>query len=131
MNGTPLWPLAVYIVAVVFLIAAVMAISSVLGQRHQGRATGEPFESGILPTGTARVHFSAKFYLIAMFFVVFDLEAVFIFAWALSAPELGWSGYITIFVFIAVLIAALIYLWRMGALDWAPYRRQSGEGEVQ
>lgn len=131
MNGTPLWPLAVYIVAVILLIAAVMAISALLGQRHRGRATGEPFESGILPTGTARIHFSAKFYLIAMFFVVFDLEAVFVFAWALAAPELGWAGYITILVFIAVLIAALIYLWRLGALDWAPYRRRSGEGEAR
>ena len=58
-----------------------------------------------------------------MFFVIFDLEAVFIFAWAVAARELGWAGYWEIFVFIAILAAALVYLWRLGALDWGPSRR--------
>ena len=66
---------------------------------------------------------SAKFYLVAMFFVIFDLEAVFIFAWAIAARELGWAGYCEILVFIAILLAALAYLWRLGALDWSPSRR--------
>lgn len=127
MDGTNFWPLAAYLVAVVLVIAAALAISSVLGQRHNERATGEPFESGILPTGSARLHFSAKFYLIAMFFVIFDLEAIFIFAWAVAAPELGWAGYIEILIFIAVLVAALIYLWRVGALDWGSHQRGSSD----
>ena len=127
MDGTNFWPLAVYLVAVVLVIAAAIALSSVLGQRHNERATGEPFESGILPTGSGRLHFSAKFYLIAMFFVIFDLEAIFIFAWAVAAPELGWAGYIEILIFIAVLIAALIYLWRVGALDWGSHQRRSSD----
>ncbi len=129
MDGTNFWPLAAYLAAVVLVIAAVIAISSVLGQRHRERATGEPFESGILPTGSARLQFSAKFYLIAMFFVIFDLEAIFIFAWAVAAPELGWAGYIEILIFIAVLVAALIYLWRMRALDWGSYPRNTKEAK--
>lgn len=127
MDGTTFWPLAAYCAAVVFLIAAVIGLSFILGQRHKERATGEPYESGILPTGSARLHFSAKFYLIAMFFVIFDLEAVFIFAWAAAVPELGWAGYFEILTFIAVLAAALIYLWRLGALDWGPYLRKPTE----
>lgn len=125
MDETAFWPLAAYIGAVFLLVAAVIGISAILGQRHHERATGEPFESGIVPTGSARLHFSAKFYLIAMFFVIFDLEAVFIFAWAVAVPELGWAGYIEILIFIAVLVAALIYLWRLGALDWGPYHRKA------
>ncbi len=127
MDSTAFWPLVAYVIAVVLLIAAVIGLSSVLGQRHKDRATGEPFESGILPTGSARLHFSAKFYLIAMFFVVFDLEAIFIFSWALAVPELGWTGYIEVLIFIAVLVATLIYLWRLGALDWGPYLRRSSD----
>lgn len=100
-----------------------LAVSYVLGQRHDEHATGQPYESGILSEGSARVHVSAKFYLVAMFFVIFDLEAVFIFAWAIAARELGWAGYCEILVFIAILLAALAYLWRSGALDWSPNLR--------
>jgi len=127
LDSTALWPLVAYVIAVVLLIAAVIGLSSILGQRHKERATGEPFESGILPTGSARLHFSAKFYLIAMFFVIFDLEAIFIFSWAVAVTELGWTGYIEVLIFIAVLVATLIYLWRLGALDWGPYLRRSSD----
>jgi NADH-quinone oxidoreductase subunit A len=97
-----------------------IALSSILGQRHQDRATGTPYEGGVVPTGSARVRVSAQFYLVAMFFVIFDLEAVFIFAWAGAVRELGWAGYIEVLIFIGILVAALIYLWRLGALDWGP-----------
>lgn len=124
VNGQPetLWTLGVYFVAVLLLVMAMLAISHVLGQRHDERATGSPYESGILSEGSARVRLSAKFYLVVMFFVIFDLEAVFIFAWAVAARELGWAGYREILVFIAILVAALAYLWRLGALDWGPSR---------
>lgn len=101
-----------------------IGISYVLGERHKDLATDEPYESGILRTGTARLRFSAKFYLVAMFFVIFDLEAVFIFTWAIAFRELGWVGYIEVLIFIGVLMAALVYLWRLGALDWGTSRRQ-------
>jgi NADH-quinone oxidoreductase subunit A len=115
-----------YFAAVILLSAAMIAISWVLGQRHAGMATREPFESGIVTVGYARFRFPAKFYLVAMFFVIFDLEAVFIFAWAIAYRDVGWSGYIEVVVFIAILLAALVYLWRLGALDWAPRRGGTG-----
>lgn len=118
MHLTNLWPLAVYLVAVIVLIVVMLSISYVLGERHRGRATDEPFESGVPITGTARQRLTAKFYLVAMFFVIFDLEAIFIIAWALAARSLGWAGYFEIVVFIGILLAALVYLWRLGALDW-------------
>jgi NADH-quinone oxidoreductase subunit A len=113
-----LWPLAVYVAIVGMLVVAMLGLSYVLGQRHQDRATGSPYESGILSEGSARVRFPAKFYLVAMFFVIFDLEAVFIFAWAIAVRETGWTGYAEISLFIMVLLATLAYLWRVGALDW-------------
>ncbi|MCX7014303.1 MAG: NADH-quinone oxidoreductase subunit A [Candidatus Sumerlaeota bacterium] len=95
-------------------------VSFVLGARHSDRATGEPYESGIVSTGSARLRFPIHFYLVAMFFVIFDLEAVFLFAWAVAVRELGWAGFAEALVFIGVLVAALAYLWRLGALDWGP-----------
>ncbi len=118
--STDLWPLVVYFVAAVLLITALLALSYVLGEHHKGRATDEPFEAGVPITGSARQRLTAKFYLVAMFFVIFDLEAVFIIAWALAARTLGWAGYIEIVIFIGILLAALVYLWRLGALDWGP-----------
>lgn len=117
---TPLWPLAVYFGAVILLVVGILALSYVLGQRHMERATGEPYESGMIPTGSARLRFDVKYYLVTMLFVVFDLETVFIVAWAIAFRELGWLGYAELLVFVAVLVAALIYVWRMGALDWSP-----------
>jgi NADH-quinone oxidoreductase subunit A len=119
------WPLAVYFAAVVFLVGATLAISYVLGERHQGRATGEPYESGIVPTGPAEIRFPVKYYLVAMFFVVFDLEAAFVYAWAVSVREAGWIGYGEMLFFIGVLLAGLIYLGRIGALDWGSVGRRS------
>jgi NADH-quinone oxidoreductase subunit A len=113
----PLWPFIVYTFAVVALIGLILGISFLLGQRHRERATDQPYESGMVITGSARTLFDVRFYLIAVFFVIFDLEAVFIFAWAVALRELGWPGYIEILVFIGVLLAGLVYLWRIGALE--------------
>ena len=88
-----IWPLAVYFAAVILIVAGMLVLSYVLGQRHTEPATGAPFESGIVSEGSVHVRLSVKFYLVAMFFVVFDLEAVFIFLWAVAGRELGWAGY--------------------------------------
>ena len=113
-----LWPLVLYGVAVLALVASMLTVSWFLGQRHRGRETGEPYESGVAPTGSARLRLSANFYIIAMFFVIFDLEVVFIVAWAVAIRELGWPGYIGVILFIGVLMIALLYEWKLGALDW-------------
>ncbi len=119
-----LWPFAVYFVAVLVVVTGMLGLSYFLGQRHHDRATGEPYESGIVSTGSARMRFDAKFYLNAMFFVVFDLESVFVVAWAVALHSAGWAGYIAMSVFIGVVLVALIYLWRAGALDWSPIGRR-------
>jgi NADH-quinone oxidoreductase subunit A len=121
-----LWPVLFYVLAVLALVATMIGVSSLIGERHRERATGEPYESGVASTGTARVRFDVKFYLIAVFFVIFDLEAVFLFAWAVALREAGWAGYIEMAVFIIVLAAALIYLWRDGALAWTSRGRRRG-----
>lgn len=113
-----LWPFFVFLGAALVVLAGMLVISYALGERHVEPATREPYESGILPTGTARIRFDVRFYLVAMFFVIFDLEAVFIFLWAVALRQAGWTGYIDIAVFIAILVAALAYLWRLGALEW-------------
>ena len=121
MMGSTELPLLVY-TALVIVVTGVMLSSYLLGQRHSERGTGTPYEGGIVPEGSARVRVSARFYLVAMFFVVFDLEAAFLFAWAGAAREAGWAGYWEIVVFIGILMAALIYLWGVGALDWTDER---------
>lgn len=115
-----LWPLIFYTACVLGLVGFMLGASHVLGERHSTRMGNTPYESGMIPVGSARMRFSAKFYLVAIFFVLFDLEAVFIFAWAIAAREVGWLGYIEAMIFLAVLTLALVYAWRTGALDWAP-----------
>ena len=114
----PLWPLGFYFLAAHAVAIGMIAVSYLLGQRHKGRETDEPYESGVASTGSARLRFSAHFYLVAILFVIFDIEAVFLFAWAIAFLEVGWPGYVGVLVFIAVLAVALLYEWRAGALDW-------------
>lgn len=125
-DNQPLWPLVVYFAAIVVIVAAMIGMSHVLGQRHRERATAEPYESGIAATGTAAVRFDIKFYLVAVFFLIFDLEAAFLYAWAVAVRETGWAGYAEVLVFIGILGAALVYLWRLGALDWGKKKTDTG-----
>jgi len=114
------WALGIYVVAVFVIVGLMQGLAWVLGGRNHGRAKTEPFESGVVSLGTARLRISAKFYLVAMFFVIFDLEAVFVYAWAVSVRQSGWSGFIEAAIFIVALLIGLIYIWRLGGLDWAP-----------
>ncbi|MEN6585021.1 MAG: NADH-quinone oxidoreductase subunit A [Sulfuricella sp.] len=116
------WPLAVYFLIVVALMGGLVLLSHFLGERHSAPAADEPFESGVAAVGDAHLRLSAKFYLIAMFFVIFDVEAVFLYAWAVALREAGWPGFVEALIFVTVLVAALAYLWRLGALDWGPWR---------
>jgi NADH-quinone oxidoreductase subunit A len=114
------WPFLVYAAAAIAIVAIMIGLSYILGERHKDKTTDEPYESGIPPTGNARLRFSSHFYLIAMFFVIFDLDAAFIMAWAVSFRELGLPGYLGILVFILILIAVLIYELAIGALNFGP-----------
>ena len=114
------WPLIVFAIIVIFLVGIMIGLSYVLGERHKEKTTDEPYESGIPPTGDARLRFSSSFYLIAMFFVIFDLDAAFIMLWAVSFRELGLPGYIGMLIFIVILIVLLIYELSIGALDFGP-----------
>jgi len=117
------WALVVYVAAVLFVVALMVGLSALLGSKNHGRAKNEAFESGVVGVGGGHLRFSAKFYLVAMFFVLFDLEAVFLYAWAVSVRDTGWAGFIEATIFIAVLLIGLVYLWRLGGLDWAPVTR--------
>jgi len=130
-SDTIFWPLGVYFIAVIIIVAAMTMLSHYLGERHREKQTNEPYESGILSTGTAQVRFDVKFYLIAMFFVIFDIESVFIFAWAVSVRDSGWLGFAEMMVFIGILVATLVYLWRIGALEWSAFIKHSSKFRVQ
>jgi NADH-quinone oxidoreductase subunit A len=117
IHSNQLWPLLLYAIIVVILLAAILFLSYILGQHHHDRATNKPYEGGIEQTGSARLRFSAQFYLVAMLFVIFDVEAVFIILWALGFYELGWAGYAGVAIFIGQLVVVLIYEWGIGALD--------------
>ncbi len=115
-----IWPLLIYAGLAVAITAGMLLISNFLGQRHSEKATVQMYESGIEVTGDARLRFPVKYYIIAMFFVIFDLEAAFIIIYAVTFKQTGWIGYWGIVVFITILLAVLIYEWRTGALDFGP-----------
>lgn len=128
--------LAGYLVVVVALVGLLMIVTHISGERHSEKGTGAPYESGEIPTGSARLRFSADFYLVAMFFVIFDISAVFLFAWAVAARDLGWVGYGAIVVFMIETVAGLAYLWRRGAFDWGArrlreHRERHGAGSAR
>ncbi|WP_290434549.1 NADH-quinone oxidoreductase subunit A [Aeromonas caviae] len=117
------WAFAVYVIGAICICLTMIGLAALLGGRAYGRAKNKPFESGVDSVGNARLRFSAKFYLVAMFFVIFDVEALYLFAWSVSVRESGWVGFIEATIFITLLLVGLIYLWRIGALDWAPKKR--------
>lgn len=119
-NTVLLWPLLLYGAIVFLLVGAILGLSFLLGQHHNEHATGEPYESGILSTGSAQLRFSSQFYMIAMLFVIFDVETIFVLAWAIAFRELGWYGYFGVMIFVILLVVVLIYEWRNGALDFGP-----------
>jgi NADH-quinone oxidoreductase subunit A len=92
--------------------------SVLFGPRRPTAAKLAPYECGIIPTTPARQRFPVKFYLMAMMFIVFDIEAIFLYPWAVQVRHLGGFGLIEMFTFVAILLVGLLYIWRKGALDW-------------
>jgi NADH-quinone oxidoreductase subunit A len=115
-----LWPLLLYAALVLLIVGGMLALSYFLGQKHKEPQTDTIFESGIKTTGDARLRFPVHFYIVAMFFVIFDLEAAFIISWAIAFRDVGWAGYIGVLIFIIILLVVLLYEWRIGALDFGP-----------
>ncbi len=118
------WSIASYVFATLVLCGIMIGLSAMLGGKSGARARNEPFESGVVSASPERLRLSAKFYLVAVFFVIFDVEALFLYAWAISLRESGWAGFAEAFTFIAILVVSLFYLARIGALDWAPQSRR-------
>jgi NADH-quinone oxidoreductase subunit A len=118
---TPLqsyFPLALVFGLALALGLLLVGLAALLGPRRPSQVKSAPFECGSDPVGDSRDRFGVKFYMVALLFVVFDVEAVFIYPWAIQVRELGWGGYATLAVFAATLVAGLAYVWKKGALDW-------------
>lgn len=114
--------LGIYTLATVALIGVLLLAAWWLGAKRTSPAKQMPYESGVAPSGSARLAWPVPFYLVAIFFIVFDVEAAFIFAWAVVWDELGIAGLVQITVFIVILFAGLVWLWLKGGLDWGPSR---------
>ncbi|MCF8303136.1 MAG: NADH-quinone oxidoreductase subunit A [Bacteroidales bacterium] len=123
-----LWPILVYAGLALLIAGGMVVLSYFLGEKHKEKVTEQPYEAGIPVTGSARLQFSSQFYLIAMFFVIFDLDAAFLIGWAIAFREVGWAGYIGAAIFTGVLLAILIYEWRIGALNYGPVGKQILKG---
>lgn len=116
--------LVIYGAVVLALVGVLLFISAWLGEKKKNIEKLRPYESGVIPTGNARLHYPVPFYLIAIFFLIFDVEGVYIFSWALGCRSLGWSGWLMISFFITVLLLGLVYIWHKGVLDWGPSREK-------
>lgn len=114
------WSAIVYILAAVGLCIFMLVVPRLMGGTSKGFQKEENFEAGVVSVGSARIRLSAKFYVVAIFFVIFDLEALYLYTYAVSVREAGWLGFFTVLVFIAELLAGLYYLVRLGALSWSP-----------
>jgi NADH-quinone oxidoreductase subunit A len=115
-----IFSLAIYGLLVFLLIAAILFLSSWLGEKKPNAEKLRPYECGIIPTGTSRFRYPIAFYLIAAFFLIFDVEAVYIFSWAIAFDRLGWAGWWQISFFIIILLISLFYIWKKGGLEWGP-----------
>ena|SRR3990172_31537 len=112
-------PVLIHLITVAALAAVILALSAWVGVRRPSREKLSPYECGIPPVGNARERFSVSFYLVGMLFILFDVEVAFLFPWAVVYKSLGWLGFIEMFLYIAILLAGYIYIWKKGALDWS------------
>ena len=110
--------LGLYVLIATGLILLLMILARFLGSRTHSQEKDAPYESAVLPTGDARLREPVPFYLVAIFFIVFDVEAVFVVSWAVAYDLLGWAGFWQITFFIVVLFLGLLYLWKKGGLEW-------------
>lgn len=111
-------PLLLHLLVAMALAGAILLLSTLIGQHRPTRAKLQAYECGVPPKGDAREPFSVKFYLVAMIFILFDVEAIFLYPWAYVYRELHWFGFVEMLLYILILLVGYIYLWKKGALDW-------------
>lgn len=112
-------PILIHLAVVVAIAAAILGLSAWVGVKRPSREKLSPYECGIPPVGNARERFSVSFYLVGMLFILFDVEAVFLYPWAVVYRGLKWLGFLEMFLYIVILLAGYIYIWKKGALDWS------------
>ena len=114
------FPVLLQVVIAMAVAALMLGISFVLGRRVRNPVKDMPYESGIVPTGDARHRFSVKFYLVGMLFILFDIEAIFLYPWAVVYRELKMFAFVEMLLFIILILCGFFYIWKKGALDWSP-----------
>ena len=120
-------PLLIHFLLACALATGIVLLSWILGYRKPTRAKLSPYECGMVPMGDARQRFSVKFYLVAMLFILFDVEAVFLYPWAVILRDLKMFGFWEMLVYVAILLVGFFYIWKKGVLDWAKASRRRGE----
>jgi len=113
------WPVLLQAVIAMAVATGMIGISYILGKKVRNRVKDMPYECGITPTGSARERFSVKFYLVGMLFILFDIEAIFLYPWAVVYRELKMFAFFEMLLFIALVLAGFFYIWKKGALDWS------------
>jgi len=113
------FPVLVQMAIAFALAAGLVGLSTLLGKRARSPLKDTPYESGMAPVGSARERFSVKFYLVGMIFILFDIEAVFLYPWAVVYRELKMFAFAEMFIFIALVMIGFFYVWKKGALDWS------------
>jgi NADH-quinone oxidoreductase subunit A len=113
------WPVLLQALIAMAVAAGMIGISYILGKKVRNRVKDMPYECGITPTGSARERFSVKFYLVGMLFILFDIEAIFLYPWAVVYRELRMFAFFEMLLFIALVLAGFFYIWKKGALDWS------------
>ncbi|MEZ4525103.1 MAG: NADH-quinone oxidoreductase subunit A [Desulfobacterales bacterium] len=119
-----IFSLAVFGIIVTVLIGFLLFLSYWLGEKKPGTEKLRVYESGIIPTGSARLRYPVPFFMVAIFFLLFDVEGAYIFSWAVACKELGWAGWMQMSFFIIILLLGLIYVWRKGGLEWGPSQKK-------
>ncbi len=112
------FPVLVQIVFAAAVAAGLIGAGLFLGKRSNNAVKDSPYESGVIPVGSARERFSVKYYLVAMLFILFDIEAVFLYPWAVVYRELGLFGFVEMLLFMVLVLSGFFYIWKKGALDW-------------
>ena len=113
------FPILLQAVIAMGLAAGLLTVSYLLGKKIRNRVKDMPYESGITPTGDARHRFSVKFYLVGMLFILFDIEAIFLYPWVVVYRDLKMFGFIEMLIFVVLVLSGFFYIWKKGALDWA------------